>query len=259
MVHRSAIIAGVRVDFMDAAATLRAIQRAAVDRSEMSVHFVNAYTIALADSDAGYRSILEVSDLNLPDGRPVAWAGRRILSQAGQLSGPDFMLHAFEVGTPLRHYLYGSTPETIKRLTANLIRSFPHAQVAGAESPPFRELTAVERRSLVERVSASGANIVWVGLGTPKQDYFVEEMKQDLRTPLVAVGAAFDFHAGLKPRPPRWIRAAGLEWAFRLVSEPRRLWRRYLFGNARFLLALLRKGMRPHVPGGSESNSSRDS
>lgn len=244
MVHRSVVIAGVRVDFLDANATLRAVERAATDGCGMSVHFVNAYTLALADRDGGYLRLLEASDLNLPDGRPVAWAGRRMLPRTSQLCGPDFMLHAFDEGAALRHYLYGSTPETIGHLTQKLTCAFPDAQIAGAESPPFRELTDVERRAVTERISASGANIVWVGLGTPKQDRFVEEMKQLLRVPLVAVGAAFDFHAGLKSRPPRWVRAAGLEWAFRLFSEPRRLWRRYLFGNARFLRALLRQGLR---------------
>ena len=140
-----------------------------------------------------------------------------------------------------RHYLYGSTEEVLSSLVSEIQRIAPGALIVGAESPPFRDLSDAELREVIVRIEAADVDVVWVGLGTPKQDYEVERMAAASATTFVAIGAAFDFIAGNKKRAPQWMQKSGLEWVFRLVSEPRRLWKRYLLGNARFLAAAVRR------------------
>jgi N-acetylglucosaminyldiphosphoundecaprenol N-acetyl-beta-D-mannosaminyltransferase len=204
-----------------------------------TVHLCNAYTLSLAARDETYAHVLNKGDLNLPDGAPVAWVGRRL--GLGELDravrGPDLMAETIRRGQVLglRHYVYGSSPEVIAKLVDALAVLAPDAIVVGAEAPPFRDLTLDEADELATRVRASKADIVWVGLGTPRQDRFVEQMRARLGTTLVPVGAAFDFIAGTKPVAPEWLQHTGLEWTFRLMCEPRRLAKRYFVGNARFL------------------------
>ncbi|MBI1758328.1 MAG: WecB/TagA/CpsF family glycosyltransferase [Actinobacteria bacterium] len=209
----------------------------------MDVHLCNAYTLALADRDPALHSMLRQADFNFPDGMSVVWANR-LLHRAARLPrervyGPDLFLDVFDLGqeVELRHYLLGGAPEVLARLRAELLRRFPVADVVGAESPPFRELTRQEADEQLERIAASGAQIVWLGLGTPKQDWAAADLASRHPAVFVAVGAAFDFVAGTKRQAPRWMQRSGLEWLFRLATEPRRLWRRYLFGNIRFIIA----------------------
>lgn len=208
-----------------------------------SVHLCNAYTLSLAARDDSFRQVLNQGDLNLPDGTPVAWVGRRHghRHMRGRVYGPDLFERTIEQGREqgLRHHLYGSTPQVVENLKAALVRRYG-VHVVGAESPPFRDLTDEEVADLRERVADAGADIVWLGLGTPKQDLFAERMKGELGATLVAVGAAFDFMAGTKKQAPRWVQQRGLEWLYRLATEPRRLWRRYLIGNSVFLCSVLR-------------------
>ncbi|MDQ1708728.1 MAG: N-acetylglucosaminyldiphosphoundecaprenol N-acetyl-beta-D-mannosaminyltransferase [Frankiaceae bacterium] len=160
--------------------------------------------------------------------------------------GPDLFLDTMRAGVArgIRHYLYGSTQEVLDKMVTRLPGLVPGVDIVGAEAPPFRELTAAERADVVGRVRAAGADLVWVGLGTPKQDEFVASMRDSLGVPLVAVGAAFDFVAETKPMAPRWMQNSGLEWAFRLASEPRRLWKRYLVGNTLFAYGVCRDEVR---------------
>jgi N-acetylglucosaminyldiphosphoundecaprenol N-acetyl-beta-D-mannosaminyltransferase len=159
--------------------------------------------------------------------------------------GPDLFLDVFARGQDvgLRHYLLGSTPEVLDALQRELRRRFPLARIAGACSPPFRPLSPGELHDQQQDILASGADIVWVGLGTPKQDVHAAELASSLPVVCAAVGAAFDFVAGHKPQAPGWMRRGGLEWTFRLGCEPRRLWRRYLFGNARFVWGVARQSI----------------
>ena len=195
---------------------------------------------------------------SLPPARILHFARRSIRSicwaltanrSAGQLNllhrvglrervyGPELMLRlcgrAAEEGVSI--YLYGSAPHVIERLRTNLLAKFPALIVAGAESPPFRELTAEEEEAMLQRIRASGAGLVFIGLGAPKQDLFAYRCRDRLGVVLVCVGAAFDFHAEIKRMAPGWMQRSGLEWFFRLCSEPRRLWRRYLVTNSIFL------------------------
>jgi N-acetylglucosaminyldiphosphoundecaprenol N-acetyl-beta-D-mannosaminyltransferase len=213
----------------------------------MDVHLCNAYTLAIADKRPCFRNLLNDSGLNLADGMSVVWANRLIhrgkQAPKGRVYGPDLFLDTFRAGKDrwLRHYLLGSTPEVLTALTLNLHTLFPGVEIVGTESPPYRELTDIEREEQLERIIASEAQLVWVGLGTPKQDIEAAKLAHQRSVVFVAVGAAFDFVAGSKRQAPAWMQRMGLEWVFRLMSEPRRLWRRYLFGNLRFLLALVRR------------------
>ena len=212
------------------------------------MHLCNAYTIALADSDPDLHCLLVQAGLNFPDGKSVVWANRlrhRGLGLGSQrVYGPDLMLDVFDRGRRqrLKHYLLGSTEPVLEDLERALHRLFPSADIVGSESPPFRRLTHDERTAQARRITESGAGLVWVGLGTPKQDFEVAALTTEVPAVAVAVGAAFDFLAGTKRQAPPWLGRIGLEWAHRLAQEPRRLWRRYAFGNARFLWAVARSG-----------------
>lgn len=207
------------------------------------VHLANAYTVALADKSLAYREFFAAPALNFPDGKPIAWisALRGHSPRLAQVRGPKLFLDVFDQGrsNDIRHYLLGSTPEVLDSLEGRLTTRFPGVAIVGSESPPFRQLSATELKEQDARILASGAHIVWVGLGTPKQDEEAQRLANSLPVVAIAIGAAFDFAAGTTSEAPTWMVTVGLEWFYRLSHEPRRLWRRYLFGNARFLKAAL--------------------
>jgi N-acetylglucosaminyldiphosphoundecaprenol N-acetyl-beta-D-mannosaminyltransferase len=207
------------------------------------VHLANAYTVALADKSADYRALLAEPAVNFPDGKPIAWVSalRGHWPRLEQVRGPQLFLDVFKEGISqnIRHYLLGSTPEVLELLKRNLTTQFPGIDIVGLESPPFRTLTASELDKQDERVRDSGAQIVWVGLGTPKQDVEAQRIAGELPVVAIAIGAAFDFAAGTLVAAPVWVQTCGLEWMYRFIREPRRLWKRYIFGNARFLAATL--------------------
>lgn len=245
-----------RIDFSvagpdDAAQML--IDAALHAEAGVHVHLANAYTIALADANPELRSTLNAAAFVFPDGRPLAVASRYIgHHRLTQVRGPALFERTIDVGrsVDLRHFLLGSSPGVLAQLEQQLLSRYPGATIVGTHSPPFRALTEQEVRVQDADVLTSDAQIVWVGLGTPKQDFEVARLAHSTGLTCVAVGAAFDFSAGTKSEAPDWVRAAGLEWLFRLVQEPRRLWRRYLFGNIRFLWALWahRHNQRPLAP-----------
>lgn len=210
-----------------------------------AVHLCNAYTLSLAARDEEFRQTLRAGDLNFPDGHPVTQIGRRrgFSEMTARAYGPDLMLAVLDAGRQrgLRHYLYGGGPEVVEALAKRLHTRLPGIEVVGRESPPFRELTGREAGEMAMRIRSAAPDVVWVGLGTPRQDEFVASHAVSLGTTLVGVGAAFDFLAGRKPQAPDWMQRHGLEWAFRLASEPRRLWRRYLIGNTVFVYHVARE------------------
>lgn len=217
-----------------------------------SVHLCNAYTLSLAGRDPEMRRRLNVSDLNLPDGTPLVWIGRRLglIQLKLPVAGTDLMLNTMDRGRELgiRHLLYGSTDEVLCKLETELRRRFPGVNIVAREAPPFRELTADEEIELEERLGELRPDIVWVGLGTPKQDAFVHNFRGRAPSTFVAIGAAFDFISGTKRRAPLWMQGRGLEWAYRLAKEPRRLGTRYLIYNARFLLGVIRERPKIETP-----------
>lgn len=185
------------------------------------------------------------SGLNTPDGMAIVWLLRRAgFKQVERVYGPDLMVEACAYGLDhgWRHYFYGGTPETVKRLADVLQERFPGLQITGIESPPFRALTPEEDEQAAIRINAARPDIVWVGLGSPKQEQWMHEHIKQLEVSVLAgVGAAFDFLSGTKPQAPRWVQRLGLEWFYRLVSEPRRLWKRYILGYPRFIWLIIKK------------------
>jgi N-acetylglucosaminyldiphosphoundecaprenol N-acetyl-beta-D-mannosaminyltransferase len=192
-----------------------------------------------AQHDRAFKNILNSADLVVADGMPLVWLGRlRGFAMQRRVYGPelmaDFCAHA--VGRGYKHFLYGGNPGVTDRLAATLQRKFPGLLVAGTCSPPFRPLTAAEDERIVRQINESGADVVWVSLSEIKQDKWMLEHRDKLKAPvLVGIGAAFDFHAGLKRQAPAWMGENGLEWLFRLLQEPRRLWRRYLVYGSEFV------------------------
>ncbi len=238
--------AGISLVSTDLPGAVDLLFRSAASSRGIAMHFCNAFTLSLADRDKDYRALLRSSDFRLPDGQSVVWASR-VLERGGtkltKVSGPDFFEAAFAASSPggPRHFLLGGSPTVLTSLEQGLRSRYPEAQIAGAESPPFRPMTEDELEAQDQRIKESDADIVWVGLGTPKQDVEAVRLARSAGVTAVAVGAAFDFSAGTKQRAPAWVSRAGLEWLHRFASEPRRLWRRYLVGNAVFITACWRR------------------
>lgn len=242
--HPSMLVCGVRVDAYQLDSATDQLITWGAERTGRAVHLCNAYTLSLALEDHSLAQLLNDDDANFPDGMPLVWIARRLGLEhvRDRVYGPDLMLATLDRGRhrDARHYFYGSHPRVVRALACRMKERFPSLELAGVESPPFRELSESEERGLAERITASGATHVWVGLGTPRQDLFVHRLRTQVPSVLVAVGAAFDFHAGAIRQAPPVLQRAGLEWMFRLTMEPRRLWQRYLFGNSRFIAGVLR-------------------
>jgi N-acetylglucosaminyldiphosphoundecaprenol N-acetyl-beta-D-mannosaminyltransferase len=207
-------------------------------------HFSSAKDIVGAAADPTFMHILNSADYVLPDGMPLAWFGRSRGYRVDRVCGPDAMLAVLDRGRDraARHFFYGGGPDVAARLATALTRRLPGLVIAGYETPPFRPLTPDESEATVERINAAAPTHVWVGLSSPKQDFWMAAHADRLRCGAVlGVGAAFDFHAGMRRRAPRWMQKSGTEWFFRLLSEPRRLGRRYTVTNSRFLAILARE------------------
>jgi N-acetylglucosaminyldiphosphoundecaprenol N-acetyl-beta-D-mannosaminyltransferase len=200
-----------------------------------TVRPVNSYTLALAASDHAYRRILSGDGVNLPDGKPLTILLRLLEKHSSieQVREPSFFAHVLEQGrrADLRHYFLGGSPELLQELKHRVEKAFPGIQIAGSASPPFRDLTDAEIASQDRRIAQARPHIVWVGLGTPKQDYEAQRLVNELGICATGIGAAFDLYSGAKREAPEWMRWLSLEWLFRLATEPRRLWRRCRFEN----------------------------
>lgn len=211
----------------------------------LTVAFCNVHSVVTARRDPAVAAALQAMDLACPDGVPLVWA-LRALGVSGQerVYGPDLMELALPYGLALgwRHYLYGATEATLERLGAAARRLAPGVQIVGTHAPPFRPETPAERDAVLEDIRRSGADVVWVGLGMPKQEHWIAAVHDALPgVALLGVGAAFDLLSGSVRQAPDWIQRAGLEWLFRLAHEPGRLWRRYLSTNPAFVLAFARQ------------------
>nr|WP_315496535.1 WecB/TagA/CpsF family glycosyltransferase [uncultured Rhodoferax sp.] len=204
----------------------------------------NAHSVVTAGQDAAFGTVVAQADMATPDGAPVAWMMRKLgFARQQRINGPDLMWKycAEAAGRNESIYLYGGAEDTLTILQAKLAAAFPTLRVAGAYSPPFRALTMAEDAAVVERINASGAGTVWVSLGCPKQELWMAAHRGHIQAVMVGVGAAFDYHAGTIQRAPLWMQNAGLEWLHRLVSEPRRLWKRYLVTNTLFIAGAARQ------------------
>jgi N-acetylglucosaminyldiphosphoundecaprenol N-acetyl-beta-D-mannosaminyltransferase len=207
------------------------------------------HLVMAAQDDPELRAAVLGSDLVVPDGQPLVWALNLLGHElADRVYGPDLMDRACEraARTGRRMYLYGGRSHgALVQLTRNLRLRHPGLRIVGGYAPPFRELTEAEKGDVAADIARSGAEVVWVGIGVPKQELWMAEMSPRLPAcVLVGVGAAFDFHGGLIPQAPAWMQRHGLEWVFRLAHEPRRLWRRYLRYNPRFVAGFARQWAR---------------
>jgi N-acetylglucosaminyldiphosphoundecaprenol N-acetyl-beta-D-mannosaminyltransferase len=243
---RGAVI-GTFIDVLTWNEALDRLGRWSQARESRYVCICNVHSVVTARLEPDFMRIVNEADMATPDGMPVAWTLRRqgfVLQE--RINGPDLMWRYCELAAANAYpvYLYGSTEETSAALRSRLLHAFPGLVIAGAISPPFRALSAEEDEAIVEEINASGAAVVFVALGCPRQERWMAAHRGRVRAVLIGVGAAFDYHAGRVRRAPKWAQNAGLEWAFRLMSEPRRLWRRYLLTNVLFVFYSLKRFFR---------------
>jgi N-acetylglucosaminyldiphosphoundecaprenol N-acetyl-beta-D-mannosaminyltransferase len=215
------------------------------NREQHYVCVTGVHGVMESQRDQELRQIHNASGLTTPDGMPMVWAGRRAgASWMSRVYGPDLMLEICERAARegWTSYLYGGADGVPERLAKALSERFPGLRIVGTHSPPFRSLTAAEDDGIVASINDTAPDIVWVGLSTPKQERWMAAHMGRLSAPvMVGVGAAFDIHAGTLPQAPRWMQRRGLEWAYRLFREPRRLWRRYFYNNPRFVWQIIRR------------------
>lgn len=231
-------VLGVGLSVLNLKLALDAIARALAAKSKGYICVTGVHGVTEAQQDPQFRSILNGSFLNTPDGMPMVWMGKLDgHREMDRVYGPDLMLLVCEYARDhgYSHFLYGGGEGVAQELRQKLAAKFPGIKIVGTYTPPFRPLNETEETELIRTVSEMKPDIFWVGLSTPKQEKFMAKYKDKLDTTLMfGVGAAFDFHAGRVRQAPRWMQRSGLEWFFRLCCEPRRLWRRYLRNNPLF-------------------------
>lgn len=247
MDRRGAIVLFAFIDAIDWSDALSVISDWASRNESRYVCICNVHSLVTSTQDTEFARVVNEADMATPDGAPVAWMLRR-LGHAGQqrINGPDLMWRYCEQAQSRAEpiFFYGSSEKTLARLKVKLLAAFPSLNIVGAISPPFRGLTPVEDAVIVEQINSSGAGVVWVSLGCPKQELWMAAHRGRINAVMIGVGAAFAYHAGMIKRAPRWMQDCGLEWFYRLASEPRRLWKRYLVTNTLFLLGAARQLLR---------------
>lgn len=238
------LILGTRVDLTTYRDAVERIANWTEERHGRVVCACSVHPVMAASDDPTFHAVMSAADLVTPDGMPLVWALRLLgAPKATRVYGPDLTLAvcAWAAANAVGVGFYGSTPRVVERLVANLKCRFPPLRVDYQHCPPFRALSTAERDDEIRAIRESGVRVLFVGLGCPKQERWMVERRDDLDIVMLGVGAAFDYLAGTLPRPPSWMQGVGLEWFFRLLIEPRRLWRRYLRNNPRFLLQFARQ------------------
>jgi len=235
-------ILGVGVHALNLPSAVAVLQNAIESRTKGYVCVTGVHGVSEAQSDRSFRAILNHALLNTPDGMPMVWVGRWVgFREMKRVYGPDLLLEVCNSSqtTGWRHFFYGGGPGTADALAAVLQSKFPQLQIVGTHTPPFRPLTPSELKEFQARVAATRPDIIWVGLSTPKQELFMASTLSSLDVPvMIGIGAAFDLISGKVRQSPRWIQRSGFEWLYRLIQEPRRLWKRYLKNNPIFVWRL---------------------
>jgi N-acetylglucosaminyldiphosphoundecaprenol N-acetyl-beta-D-mannosaminyltransferase len=245
-------VLGVPVDAVTFAQAQSRIMAWGHTHESRYVVLANVHVVVTASRDPDFGTVVSAADMATPDGAPVAWMlGKLSYAAQERVSGPDLtwsLLGRCEA-EQLPVYFYGSTPATLTRLEQRIQVAFPKL-VASFEAPPFRAITADEDATSIQRINASAAGLVFVGLGCPKQEHWMQAHRGRVNAVMLGVGAAFDFHAGTESRAPIWMQSCGLEWLHRLLREPGRLWKRYLTTNTLFVLGTARQlvlNLRKHL------------
>lgn len=241
-------VLGVKVNVTNLSLASQTISQWIDSRQKTYVCVAPVSTIVDCQKDKKYQEIVNNSGMTTPDGMPLVWLGKIHGEKTIERTyGPDLMLHlcSFSQDKGYRHYFYGSSAKTIELLQQRLKKQFPGLNIVGSFSPPLRDARAMEEGEILAQINAANPDILWVALGSPKQDYWMHLHRSRLNVPvMIGIGAAFDFLAGTKPQAPVWMRRCGLEWFFRLLSEPRRLWKRYLLGNTEFIYLLAKNTLK---------------
>ena len=236
-------VLGVGISAADLAGAVEIIEGWIRRREKNYVCVTSVHGVMECQRDEGLRRIFNGSGLTTPDGMPLVWLGRLAgFRDMARVYGPDLLLALCErsVAHRYRHFFYGAAPGVPERLSESLGERFPGLQMVGTHSPPFRPLTRPEREDTCDMINRARPDVVWVGLSTPKQERWMAENQGGIdASVLIGVGAAFDFLSGRVRQAPRWVQRSGFEWLFRLIQDPRRLWRRYLINNPMFVFNVL--------------------
>ena len=241
-------VLGILVNAVNYEAAVSKIIAAASAGKPMSVSALAVHGVMTGVLDSTHRYRLNHIDLVLPDGQPVRWALNLLYNTElpDRVCGPNAMLKICERAAEegLSIYLYGSKDSVLEALSRNLCQRFPKLIIAGTQPSKFRQVSAKEKQEIVQQIRNSGAAITFVGLGCPRQEVWAYEYRDDLSMQLIAVGAAYDFHAGILAKSPEWLSNIGLEWVFRMMKEPKRLWKRYVFLNPLYMWLFLLQALK---------------
>jgi len=241
------VVGPIRVSAITMEGALRLALDARRRGERLSFHFCSVNGVVESARNPALRMAIEHASVAAPDGMPLVWLGRLSGYPVERVCGPDFMPELLDRGRAehYKHFLYGGANGVAERLAQRMTERLPGLIIVRTETPPFRALTANENDAAIERINAADPDCLWIGVSTPKQDIWLFENRERINAPVVlAVGAAFDFLSGSRTRAPRWMQRFGLEWFFRLIAEPRRLWRRYTVVNLQFIGLVLREALR---------------
>lgn len=231
-------ILGVNVNVTNMEDTVKVITENLDDIKGDYICVSNVHTTVMSYEDESYRNIQNSGFMALPDGKPLSVVSKkRGFSEAERVTGPDLMEEIFKISEEkgYTHYFYGSTQETLDILKEKLTEKYPKIEIVGIYSPPFRELTEEEDKEIIKNINKVKPNFIWVGLGAPKQEKWMSEHKEKIDGVMIGVGAGFDYHAGNISRAPKWMQKISLEWLYRLLQDPKRLLKRYMHTNFKFI------------------------
>ncbi len=250
MLRKGHSILGAFIDALTWKEALSAMTTWADKRESRYLCICNVHSVTTTTRDPAFCRIINSADLATPDGAPVAWALRKFgFPNQERIDGPSLMWKYLEQAEVLGQsvFLYGSTDETLERLRMRIKESFPALRLVGSYAPPFRSLTEEEDEAEVDMINRTGAQVVFVGLGCPKQEQWMASHRGRVQAVMVGVGAAFDYHAGTKKRAPVWWQRHGLEWLYRLGTEPQRLMKRYMVTNTLFIVGFSHQLLREWI------------
>lgn len=238
-------ILGVQIAAIDMQWLCNYVQNNLKELSGDYICVSNVHTTVTAYDDPEYLKVQNGGIMAIPDGGPLSSVGRkRGYKNMKRTTGPSFMSEILNISVEkgYRHYFYGSTPQTLEKLQEKLTNEYPGIQIAGMYSPPFRPLTEVEDQKVVEEINKAKADFVWIGLGAPKQEKWMAAHQGKIKGVMIGVGAGFDYFAGNIDRAPEWMQKHNLEWLYRLIQDPKRLFRRYFYTNTKFIWNVIVRG-----------------